>query len=76
MSTPPVTWHELLGGMRSYWSKNRHLRLGQAYFIYLESVYPDLSELVRGSSADPFYADEMNDVRMERFFDVIQPYFL
>lgn len=73
----PSTWDEMVAEMR-----HRHLdkmgeeRLGQAYFNALGIAWPELAELVRGTMADPFYAESFDDIRMIRFFDMIVPYFI
>lgn len=42
-------------------------RFGQAAFNHLTEVRPDLSEQVRGTDKDPFYADDPSDPRWKRF---------
>jgi hypothetical protein len=62
--------------MRNYYqSAPGDWRLGQAYFNALLIIWPEVAELVRATDADPFYADRMHDPKMQRFFDVIMPYF-
>lgn len=42
-------------------------RLGQAAFNYLVDVRPDLSEAVRATDKDPFYASDKADPRWLKF---------
>lgn len=72
----PSTWPEVEAYMRSYYqSAPGDWRLGQAYFNALLMIYPEIAELVRGTDADPFYADSVKDPRFQKFYDVVVPYF-
>lgn len=75
----PSTWPEVEAYMRRHYQLNvascSTYRLGQAYFNALCEIYPEVAELVRGTMADPFYADRVHDERMVLFFDTIIPYF-
>lgn len=72
----PVTWSEMEAAMRKrFQDKFPTERLGQAYFNALEHSHPELAELVRGTSADPFHASGIKDPRVQKFFDTIIPYF-
>lgn len=72
----PSTWSEVEAYMRNFYqTAPGDWRLGQAYFNALFLIYPEVAELVRGTEADPFYVDRMNDPRMKEFFDAIVPYF-
>lgn len=73
----PTTWSEMEAAMRKrFQDKFPAERIGQAYFNALEHTHPELAELVRGTSADPFHAGGIKDPRMQKFFDVIMPYFI
>jgi len=71
----PSTWNEMRAAMSDRFRDNNE-RVGQAYFNALVIAWPEVAELVRGTMADPFYAEDMKDPRMARFFDVVTPYFL
>lgn len=71
----PSTWPEMLAAMRDRYEKNDE-RLGQAHFNALVIAWPEVAETVRGTMGDPFYADSFKDPRMERFFDLVMPYFV
>lgn len=70
----PSTWVQMNAAMR-HRHKNNDERLGQAYFNALYFAWPEVADLVSGTEADPFYADDFKDPRFEKFFDVIMPYF-
>jgi hypothetical protein len=46
---------------------NPDWRLGQAAFNAFHRAYPALADKIRGTAADPFYADKMDDPRLQRF---------
>ena len=71
----PSTWDQMNAAMRHRHANNPE-RLGQAYFNALVLAWPEVAELVRDTSADPFYADDFKDPRMRAFFDAIGPYFI
>lgn len=72
----PTTWSEMEAYMRKYFQDNfPNQRIGQAYFNALYQTHPDLADLVRGTSADPFQASGIKDPRMAKFFETIIPYF-
>lgn len=71
-----MTWAELLQKMRERHAQTNSVeRLGQAYFNVLFKAEPEIADMVRGTEADPFYADDLNDPRVSKFFDAVFPYF-
>jgi hypothetical protein len=49
---------DITQGGRQLWEANKDtLRLGQAYFNYLDDNFPTLANFVRGTDCDPFYVD-------------------
>lgn len=50
---------------------NSHLRIGQILFNNLYESNPELANSVRGTSADPFYASDINDKRVHKFMEEV-----
>lgn len=50
---------------------NKALRLPQVAFNVLVQVRPDLSEQIRTTDADPFYAEHLWDPRSVKFCEFI-----
>lgn len=75
----PATWPEVKAYMQRHYqfgtNQDKDYRLGQAYFNALYEIYPEVADLIRGTPADPFYAQVFTDRRFELFFDTIIPYF-
>lgn len=72
----PSTWPQMEAAMRDRYLNISDERLGQAYFNALAIAWPEVAETVRGTMGDPFYAESFADPRMQRFFDMIMPYFV
>ena len=53
-------------------ARNNRWRYGQAMFNNLVIVRPDLAEKVRGTDADPFYVERLNDPRWDRFVEIVE----
>ena len=49
----------------SYKAEKPHWRIGQCLFNAIWKLYPKAADKMRGSEADPFYADCMNDERVK-----------
>lgn len=66
--------------LNAYWTdvatranrKGNAERYGQAAFNYLAEVRPDLSERVRGTYLDPFYASSVADNRFINFMGFLR----
>lgn len=46
-------------------------RVGQCAFNVLVAMHPELSEQVRGTEYDPFYATSVKDERYVKFMDFV-----
>lgn len=59
-------------------NQNQHpwWRYGQALFNTLHGCNPELAEQIRGTEADPFYADNPSDERVSEFWKVMYDYAL
>ena len=55
--------------MRYYREVRGDQRYGQAFFNYLETVYPEAADVIRGTPCDPFYR---NYVDMETWLKVYE----
>ena len=72
----PNTWSAMEAAMRDRFLNISGERLGQAYFNALFIAWPEVAETVRGTMGDPFYAESFADPRMQRFMDMVRPYFV
>lgn len=67
-----MTFAEWLTAVANSWTNARRVnnltRVGQHYFNSLGFHRPDIAEVVRGSTFDPFY----NDNNLPAFFDEVQ----
>ncbi len=46
-------------------------RLGQTYFNVLLEMHPELAEMIRGTSIDPFHFDGSDNIVIQEFLDSI-----
>ena len=69
MSRNPEYWDEVTFYTLVNDRKRTHPdeRFGQRCFNVLFILDPELAEMIRGTNADPFYAETMTDPRFFRF---------
>lgn len=63
-----MTLVEFKRGARRYRDAHPMQRVGQAWFNYLHQVRPDLADMVRGDSRDPFH----DDGRLSAFLEFVE----
>jgi hypothetical protein len=71
----PTTWPDLEREFRRL-AIYRDWRIGQAAFNTLNEFYPEIADMIHGTSADPFYAESARDPRYSAFLDAVMPYFV
>lgn len=70
MITLTQFWHDV--ALMAQGHVGQRQRYGQIAFNMLAHIRPDLSERVRGSDMDPFYATHTDDDKLRRFREFLE----
>lgn len=62
------TYEEFVNRGAELFIEEPHLRVGQAYFIALNEIYPSLADEITATTLDPFYCSE----RLVDFLEYVQ----
>lgn len=56
--------------MRYYREVRGEQRYGQAFFNYLEAVYPEVADAIRGTPCDPFYRNYVDMATWSKVYEL------
>ena len=70
-TSPALTLADFYELVSYHSTLNLDWRYGQTLFNTLSIYRPDLAEMVRGTSADPFFSDDPDSTEVVKFFSLI-----
>lgn len=64
----------ILDSIQEWMRDNQGQRYGQFMFNRLYAHKPEIADAIRGTTCDPFYANDNNNPRVHRFWAAVEQY--